>query len=86
MFTFLHTIAFIYINERIHHFKTFLIFLSKISDQRKDMDQENKDDMSWFDKDLDEFDVTDNGIEENSEDEKDLASKISAFIKTLCKH
>ena len=49
------------------------------------MDQENKDDVSWFDKDLDEFDVTDNGIEENSEDEKDLASKISAFVKTLCR-
>ena len=50
------------------------------------MDVENKDDVSWFDKDLDEFDVRDNGIEENSEDEKDLASMISAFVKTLCKH
>ena len=47
------------------------------------MDVENKDDLSWFDKDLDEFDVTDNGIEENSEDEKDLASKISVFVNTL---
>lgn len=49
------------------------------------MDVENKDDVSWFDKDLDEFDVRDNGIEENSEDEKDLASMISSFV-CICKN
>ena len=47
------------------------------------MDKDNNDDVSWFDKDLDEFDVTDNGIEDNSEDEKDRASKISAFVKNF---
>lgn len=49
-------------------------FVFFISDQRKDMDTDNSD-LSWFDKDLEDFDVLDD-VGEEKLDEDNTTSKI----------
>lgn len=55
---------------------------SLLSDQRKDMNTDNSD-LSWFEKDLEDFDVLDDVGEGNS-DEDDTTSKILWFKHDVC--
>lgn len=55
---------------------------SLLSDQRKDMNTDNSD-LSWFEKDLEDFDVLDDAGEGNS-DEDDTTSKILWFKHDVC--